>query len=131
VDVEEGELKFDPVTRHLTYVAGSPKAAGAADVIFDVLRTVSEATDPMSIRNVQAALKGHHSKGEIEAALKQATNRGDLTLVIGRKGTCTASRPPVASPSSGSHPILARSYGSDAIESNEEIERGLAAIRGG
>jgi hypothetical protein len=85
VDVDEGELQFDPHTRHLTYMVKSRKEAGADDVLFDVLRCVAEATAPMSIRNVQAALKGHHSKGEIEAALKQATGRGNLTLVIGRE----------------------------------------------
>ena len=86
INVAEGELHFDPETRHLTYVRKDRKTAGADKVISNVLSEVARASEPMSIRDLAAALKGKHSRANVEAALKQATAGGYLSRVKGAKG---------------------------------------------
>jgi AAA domain len=90
ISVDEGELSFDAITRHLTYAAKNRKKAGADRVMVDVLREVARAADPMSIRDVTAAMRdGGHSRGSIEGALQKASDRtrGYLSRVKGPKGS--------------------------------------------
>jgi hypothetical protein len=74
IEVVEGELRFDQHTRRLTYVVRDRKAAAADQVMSAVLRTLADASEPMSIRGVQAALQGRHSKAAVHAALKRGAN---------------------------------------------------------
>ena len=88
IDVPEGELRFNPHNRHLTYGLKDRKTAEADRVLLDVVQEISRVTDPMSIREVIAVMQGRHSKGNVAAALKRATDksRNYLTLVKGRNG---------------------------------------------
>lgn len=89
ISVEEGQLTFHPVTRHLTYAPKDRKKASADKVLLAVVREVADAAEPMSIREVQAAMDGRgYSKKSIEAALKKASDRtrGYLSRVKGSKG---------------------------------------------
>jgi hypothetical protein len=90
IGVEEGELTFDPITRHLTYTPRSRRMAGAGKVMRDVLSEIARATEPLSIREVTALMRDSgHSKGRIESALKKASDRtnGYLSRVKGPKGS--------------------------------------------
>jgi AAA domain-containing protein len=89
ISVEEGELKFDPLTRHLTYVPTSRKKASADKVMRAVVYEVSRSSDPVSIREMQAMLAGRFTKRSVESALKQASDGkvGYLSRVKGPKGS--------------------------------------------
>jgi len=90
ITVEEGQLTFDPITRHLTYQPRNRAAAGANKAMVDVLVEVGKATEPASIRDVIAAMRGRgYSRGSIESALRKGSDRtqGYLARVKGPKGS--------------------------------------------
>jgi hypothetical protein len=89
ISVDEGQLQFNEDTRHLAYVLKDRKSAGADRAMVDVVREVADAGEAMSKREVIAALRGKHSKGSVEAALKRASDaiRGYLSRLKGPKGS--------------------------------------------
>jgi hypothetical protein len=89
ISVDEGELTFDPLTRHLTYSPKDRRTAGADKVMVAVLRAVSRSAKPMSIRDVKAAMvDSNFTRSSIETALKRGSDptRGYLCRVEGAKG---------------------------------------------
>jgi hypothetical protein len=71
ISVDEGELTFNPQTRHLGYAPKTRKAAGADRVMVDVLREVASAAHPMSARDVIAVSLHNdyrHAVGRAERA---------------------------------------------------------------
>lgn len=89
ISVDEGELVFDRVTRHLTYNGRDRKSTNADRALWDAVREVSMAEGPLSTREVVAALRNRHSRGSVESALRRAVTGSVpyLARVKGPKGS--------------------------------------------
>lgn len=75
VDVSEGRLLFDPVTRRLSMGDGSRRDAAGADLVPDLVELLKLHGEPMSRNRVELAMKNSHGHGraEVRTAMDVAT----------------------------------------------------------
>lgn len=78
VDVREGELGYNSMTRRLTLIGGSRRDATVAAVVSDVVSVVGTADHPLSGREIEEALKGRRVQHLVRAAVKAAVDDGKL-----------------------------------------------------
>lgn len=80
VEYPEGEISYDPNTRHLKYLGGSRELSSVKEVLDDVLDVLKESNDPLSQRAIIALLKDRteHSR----AAIKKAISLGVAEYLI-------------------------------------------------
>ena len=84
VDVPEGALEFDTMTRHLTMGLGNRRDAGARAALPAVLDVLTVADEPMSGRAVEDALKDtDHGRDQVRAALRLAKREGSVLTEAG------------------------------------------------
>ena len=89
VNVAEGRLGFDPVTRRLTYVAGSRHACKVDEAVIAIIKVLAECArdgdDGLSCRAIETALAGEQPRDTVREALKKALAADDATRLIGVK----------------------------------------------
>jgi len=88
VDVPEGRLSFDPLTRHLAYVDGSRRdaktEAAAPDVMAILAEHAQQGGEGLSGRQIEAAVAaGEHSREAIREALRAAIRQGLVMVAPG------------------------------------------------
>jgi hypothetical protein len=90
VDVPEGRLGFDPVTRRLTYAEGSRGDAKTEAALKTLIAILAEHTqtggEGLSGRDIEATVDGEHPQKAIRAAAKLAVKRGLVTTTPGARG---------------------------------------------
>lgn len=80
VDVYEGRLSFDPVTRRLTYAAGSRSDAKTEAAVRAMVALLAVAREPMSYRGIEDGLAGVHTQKAIRDGIGQAV-KTELVIV--------------------------------------------------
>lgn len=84
VDVPEGGLSFDPLSRRLSLTGGSRRDAGARAAIPAVLAVLAEADESLSGRAIEQALReSDHGRDVVRAALRLAVREGTVNTEHG------------------------------------------------
>ena len=87
VSVAEGRLSFDPVTRRMSYTAGSRHTVKVDEAVIAIIKLLAEAAkdgdDGLSVRAIQTALADEQPRAAIREALKKALDADDSTRLIG------------------------------------------------
>lgn len=90
IDVPEGRLNFDPVTRRLTYAAGSRSdtriEAAAVAVIQILADDAKSGGDGLSGRAIESELEADHPRQAARDALKQTVRQGTVSVAKGARG---------------------------------------------
>jgi len=87
VSVPEGRLSYDESSRRLSYVAGSRADAKTESAKLAVVRILAEsAPTPMSQRDLERALAGHHSQKAVREGAKQAAKDNLVNRRAGDRG---------------------------------------------
>lgn len=118
VDVHEGRLSFDPVTRRLTYAAGSRTDAKTEAAKLAVVELLV-GSEPLSGRQIEGELGSAHPQKAIRDGIAQAVKDDLLTVTTGAhrsklhgiKYPCSVCAKPVAS-RRASHESCAREVSS-------------------
>lgn len=89
VEQSEGQLMYDPATRHLSYVGGDRKDAEARSVLPDVVDVLLESDHPLSERAIKDILRGRtdYSKALVERAIKVGQKDRVLHLMPGPRNS--------------------------------------------
>ena len=135
VEVPEGRLHFDSLTRRLTLSAGSRGDAAALEALSSVMATLAHGGEPQSKRQIEQALADtEHPRKAIRQALSLGVKDGVLTTSPGPRGAILfqcASSPELAvsSPAQSSQfaaasisGALASSLDADLLRRTEETE---------
>jgi hypothetical protein len=81
VEVPEGRLSYDPVTRHLTYAAGSRTDAKTEAAMKVVIRLLVQEGKPISKNHIEELMAGgDHPQKAIRAGIAQAIEQGFVTI---------------------------------------------------
>ena len=83
VDIGEGRLAFDPITRQLTYSKGSRGDAKTEAAKLAVIEALAAAGEPLSTRGVESAVTGEHTQKAIRAGAAAAVHDGLVTVTAG------------------------------------------------
>jgi hypothetical protein len=83
VAVPEGRLGFDPVTRRMSYVAGSRGDAKTEAAKLAVIHVLAASAEPLSKNAIEAELGGEHTQKAIRAGTKSAVDDGFVTVTEG------------------------------------------------
>jgi hypothetical protein len=83
VDVAEGQLTYDPLTRHLVLIGGSRQDMQLTKVLEAIIDTLKASSEPLSGRTIKSRLADSHAKNVIDEALKRGRENGSLTFETG------------------------------------------------
>lgn len=86
VDVAEGRLNFDPITRRLSYVNGSRGDAKTEAAKTAAVELLTESAEPLSQRAIERALDGEHALKTVRAGLALAVRHGLVMVTSGPYG---------------------------------------------
>lgn len=87
VAVDEAQLAWDADTRRLTLIGGSRKDAQVDKVLADVRDLLTRHRQPMSGRQIKAALADAHTRDVVDEALKRARQSGVLKHEMGPRAS--------------------------------------------
>ena len=89
VDIPEGEISYNPDTRHVKFLGGSRAISAARLVIPDVISYLETLNEPISKSGVSYSLKKttDHTKKNIDKGIEIAIHDGRITAKVGAHNT--------------------------------------------
>ncbi len=109
VDIPEGEISYDEVTRHVKFKGGSRTTSAARSIIGDILDAIGNADNPLSKDAIELLVRNEygHTRKTVRDGLEIAIHQGQINTHIGPHGAHVCSLSDVSSPARRSSPQLA------------------------
>ncbi len=93
VEVDEGQLSYDPMTRHVAYRSGSRMNAAARGAITDILEMLGEVAEPLTKKAIEIRIRNEygHTQKIVRDGLEIAIHSGQILVEKGDHGAhlCT------------------------------------------